>query len=338
MTLTASRRAFVGGAVAAMGLRPAPAQAGPFPSRSLLPWASGCATDELLPTAFEQYRGRPVDVRTLFWQRASWAGMEKLDGLRNKLYPRGSLNKEATVITYYLFPDQESPKTGGAVIWQNAVSGMYDARHRKIAAAIALRQGPFIFRLGHEWNGTSFSWGVIEPSQADLYKNYFCRTVDIIREEMLKQGQVCLFDWCSLKRGQAKVSIDYFYPGDDYVDFIGHDRYDRFPSFKTQADWDKRYNETQYGGPVGMGQWLLYAKSKGKKLSFPEWGTSAVTAGGLGDNPFFIEKMLKFFSANAADIGFECYFNRRAGQGGHNLTDNPLSGAKYLQLMTSGGV
>ena len=106
------------------GAAPAPAQAGPFPSRSLLPWASGCATDELLPTAFEQYRGRPVDVRTLFWQRASWAGMEKLDGLRNKLYPRGSLNKEATVITYYLFPDQESPKTGGAVIWQNAVSGM----------------------------------------------------------------------------------------------------------------------------------------------------------------------------------------------------------------------
>ena len=48
--------------------------------------------------------------------------------------------------------------------------------------------------------------------------------------------------------------------------------------------------------------------------------------------------MLKFFRANAGDMGFECYFNREAGQGGHRLEDNPKAGAMYKQLMRTGGV
>ena len=118
-------------------------------------------------------------------------------------------------------------------------------------------------------------------------------------------------EWCP-------VRDPVLYPGGNWVDFIGHDRYDRYPTFKIQADWDKRYMEmdAKYGSPVGIGAWLAYAKSEGKKLSIAEWATANPSEGGSGDNPFFIEKMLKFFKANAADIGYECYFNRRRALAG----------------------
>ena len=333
--LGTSRRTFLGtagAATAAMALEPTRAHAAPVPNRSKLAWRSGCATD-LDPGVFERYRGRGIDVRTSFWRRNSWAGMRALDGLTGKLYPFGTAGREAALVTYYMFPDEQSPRTGGLAVWQMAASGQFDGHHRAIAAAIARFQGPFIFRVGHEWNGTSFPWGVTDPALAPLYKDYFRRIADILRTA----NPGSLIDWCCLKRGQAAAGIQTFYPGGDFVDFIGHDRYDRFPTFRTEADWASRYNETRLGGPVGMGAWLQYARSEGKKLSIAEWATASPASGSSGDNPFFVEKMLRFFSTNAADIGFECYFNRRAGSGGHHLDDNPRSSTVYRQLMASGG-
>jgi Glycosyl hydrolase family 26 len=342
--LNTSRRTFLGTAGATLGaigattagilLDPADAYAAAIPNRSGLAWRSGCATDDINPAGFERFRGRPVDLRTAFWRRATWAGMERLDGLTGKLKPFGSGPRETTLITYYLFPDQENPKRGGRGVWQAAARGEFDVHHRKIAAALARYQGPYIFRIGHEWNGDEFSWGVTDPSLAPYYKDYFKRTADILR----RANPGSLVDWCCLKRGSARVSIQNFYPGGSWVDFIGHDRYDRYPTFRNEQDWTSKYNETLYGGPVGLGAWVKYARSEGKKLSIAEWAVAKPSQGGSADNPFYISKMLKFFRANAGDMGFECYFNREAGQGGHRLEDNPKAGAMYKQLMRTGGV
>ena len=338
--LTTSRRIFlgtVGATAAAMTLTPEGAEAAPIPSRSGLAWPSGAAFDDASPTTFELFRGRKIDLRTGFWKFNTWAGMRVLDGLKNKLYPLGTTGKEMLAMCYYPFPTEQSPKTGGMAVWQMAARGDFDEHHRVIARAISNYQGPFLFRIGHEWNGAAYPWGgVYDVAVAPYYIAYFRRIVDILRAA----HPTCLIDWCCLKRNGAPFAIQSFYPGGDWVDFIGHDRYDRYPTFKIQADWDKRYMEmeTKYGSPVGIGAWLAYAKSEGKKLSIAEWATANPSEGGSGDNPFFIEKMLKFFKANAADIGYECYFNRRTGLGGHHLSDNPLSGAKYKQLMASGGV
>ena len=344
--LNISRRTFLGTAGATLGamgattagilLDPADAHAAPIPNRSGLAWRSGCATDDASPATFEQFRGRKIDLRTGFWRYDTWAGMRALDGLKNKLYPRGTAGKEMLAMCYYPFPTQQSPKNGGMAVWQMAARGNFDEHHRVIARAISNYQGPFLFRIGHEWNGAAYPWGgVSNVAVAPYYIAYFRRIVDILRSA----NPTCLIDWCCLKRNAAPFAIQSFYPGDNWVDFIGHDRYDRYPTFKTQADWDRRYMELdQYGSPVGIGAWLAYAKSKRKKLSIAEWGTANTSEGGSGDNPFFIEKMLKFFKANAAEIGYECYFNRRTGLGGHHLSDCPRAGAKYKQLMASGGV
>lgn len=335
------RRDFLGAAAAAAAVASlAPGSAGAvtaaIPNRSGLPWRSGCATD-VSPLNFEQYRGRKIDVRTTFWKKATWAGLRRLDGLvgpAGKLFPIGTGNREVVLITYYIFPDEQSPKKGGPDVWKMAARGEFDEHHEAIAAAISRYQGPFIFRVGHEWNGTSFPWGVTDPQLAPYYKDYFRRTVDILR----KHNPGCMIDWCCLKRGQATAGIQAFYPGGDWVDFVGHDRYDRYPTFPTQAAWDKSYDETRLGGPAGIGAWLAYAKSEGRKLSVAEWGVVGPEVGGSGDNPVFVEKMLKFFRANAADVGFECYFNRNLGGGwSPMLQDNPRAGATYRQLMATGG-
>ena len=138
--------------------------------------------------------------------------MERLDGLTGKLKPFGSGPRETTLIAYYLFPDQENAKRGGRGVWQAAARGEFDVHHRKIAAALARYQGPYIFRIGHEWNGDEFSWGVTDPSLAPS-KDYFKRTADILR----RANPGGLVDWCCLKRGSARVSIQNFYPGGKWV-------------------------------------------------------------------------------------------------------------------------
>ena len=89
------------------------------------------------------------------------------------------------------------------------------------------------------------------------------------------------------------------------------------------------------GGPQGLGTWLAYAKSKGKRLGISEWGVvnGPVYPGGGGDNAYFISRMFQFFKENAADIAYESYFDRNATQLGwyHRLTpeNNPQALAAY---------
>ena len=52
-----------------------------------------------------------------------------------------------------------------------------------------------------------------------------------------------------------------------------------------------------------------FAREHGKGLSIPEWGLASPADGGLGDNPFYIEKMRSFFEANADVLVLESYFS-----------------------------
>ena len=88
------------------------------------------------------------------------------------------------------------------------------------------------------------------------------------------------------------------------------------------------YNALHLGGPRGIGAWLDYAKSKGKKLCVSEWAIASGHPAGGGDNAYFVQRISHFFRVNAADMGYESYFNLSA-VAGHRLQNNPAAGKKY---------
>ncbi|HEX7667900.1 MAG TPA: hypothetical protein VF407_25410, partial [Polyangiaceae bacterium] len=120
---------------------------------------------------------------------------------------------------------------------------------------------------------------------------------------------------------------------------IGVDFYDNWPAHTNESAWDNDYSATQNGGPWGLGTWLAFAKSHGKKLSVPEWGINNDVAnqsscGCGGDDAFYVNKMHDFFVTNAAEIAYEEYFNLTVADGNYQFeiyptSHNPNAAAAY---------
>ncbi|MEK0083668.1 glycoside hydrolase family 26 protein [Benzoatithermus flavus] len=292
--------------------------------RSGLPWASGASSGS---SDLESWRGRRLDVRTGFLAiRQGWAELTQVSWLRDWVAAGGY-----PVVAVGLLPESARGQLA------QCANGAFDAHIREIGRdLVAVGAGNAILRLGWEANRMGgFPWSI--TGDPGPYKGCFRRWVQVLRTV---PGQLFTFDWNMGSRGSLPYHVDQAYPGAEYVDVIGVQYYDRCPPALTQADWDKRYNSynTTTGSPYGLGKWLAYARSKGKRLSVPEWGiggpTDACARPGV-DNPLFVENMFRFFRVNAASIAYEAYFNGALPTGSHVIAppdDNPLSWAKYNAL------
>lgn len=303
--------------------------------RSGLPWRSGVASWR--PEEFAEWRGRPLDMLTTFSTFITWDEIEQLGRPETML---GALldRPEQIVVSFGMFPRKDGPvPRDEPALWKDAAQGSYDEHWER--AVRYLRQqrdrDDYVFRPGWEWNSAkSYPWGIVDEQWAEAYQATFRRLVGIIKTTF----PGAKIDWCSLKKGQSKKKIDLFYPGDDVVDYIGQDRYDRYPSAPTHEAWIKAQDQTdRNGGPLGIRAWLRYAQSKGKPMSIPEWGVwSKGAGGGAGDNPLFIQQMFAFFTANAESIGYECYFNNMGGEAKHRIgpgdVPNPVASEAYASL------
>ena len=298
--------------------------AGVIPSRSGLSWASGGSGDT---AALANLRQRPLDVVASFTSADTWANMGSIGSPFRNLPP--SATAPVYALSYPLFPQEQSPQTDGTALWQAAANGQFDAKHTAAATSLGRCSQQFILRLGWEWNIASFPWACTDVALAASYIAYFRRTVDIFRARV----PGITIDWCCNKGTKANAGIQNFYPGGDWVDFIGIDMYDWYPAMVNQTTWDKDYNKTYLGGPKGVGSWLAYVNSQGKKLSFSEWALIGGVTGGGGDNPFFITRMLSFFQANAANIGYESYFNTDHAPNIHMLSEMPNGASTYQSMM-----
>ena len=299
---------------------------GVIPSRSGLPWASGGYGDT---TGLTNLRQRPLDVVTTFASADTWANMKSLGAPFRKLPPAAS--SPVYVISYPMFPKEQSPQTGGTAVWEAAANGQFNYQHAAAAASLATCSQQFVLRLGWEWNIASFPWACLDIALAAKYAAYFRRIVDIFRARVPS----ITIDWCCNKGTKANAGIQNFYPGSAWVDYIGIDMYDWYPAMLTQDDWDRGYYKEYLGGPKGIGNWLTCANGQGKKLSFGEWAQVGGVAAGGGDNPFFINKMLAFFKANAAHIGYESYFNFNHAPNIHNFANLPNGAAAYRSFMNT---
>jgi hypothetical protein len=258
-----------------------------------------------------------MDVLCVYMGRRNWSDIASAAGMSQI---RG--RSETIMCSYPMFPDNMSGD------WSGGANGKYDAYHRSSAAALASYGRPFILRIGWEWNNRGRPWACLRVRDSGAYRTYFQRIVTALRTKLGSSW----IDWSCDKGGHTDDDVRKWYPGNSYVDFLGPNQYDFWPAIKSSGDWSAAYNATIKGGPRGMGAWLNYAKSNGKKLSVGEWGLITGDPASGGDNPVFIQKVMEFYRSNAGSIAYECYFNKNNSRR-HALASNPKGLAAYKAAM-----
>ncbi|MGH9272305.1 MAG: hypothetical protein ACRDZ2_13640, partial [Ilumatobacteraceae bacterium] len=196
------------------------------------------------------------------------------------------------------------------------------------AAAAAAVGKPVLLRLGWEANAvdSGFPWYVVGDG-AD-WRDCFRRWIDILNPvtdpatSPPTRAKNFVIVWNMANRGSFPHPIDNIWPGDDYVDIVASQFYDRCPPLPegNDAEWARRLSARDaHGNPAGPLAWLNYARAKNKPYAMPEWGIGGpndVCARPGNDNPHFIRKMHEFFQTYADDLAFEAYFNA------HGFTDD----------------
>ena len=138
------RRQFLGaGAALALTGLPDRASAALIANRSGLPWASGGR--DKYPDVLAAYRGRNLDVLTVYGPRGTWSDIRNTG---SKLAWLIGQRSETIVISYPMFPNDFSPKTYGSSVWTRAANGEFDLHHDAAAAGLAPYAQKMIFRVG----------------------------------------------------------------------------------------------------------------------------------------------------------------------------------------------
>jgi mannan endo-1,4-beta-mannosidase len=94
------------------------------------------------------------------------------------------------------------------------------------------RPVPIVFRPFHEHNGSWFWWGS-EWCTPDEYKQLWHMTIDYLRQT---KGLHNLITCYSPDRFEDEAHYVERYPGDDYVDVVGHDNYSVHRSDEALSD------------------------------------------------------------------------------------------------------
>ena len=287
-----------------------------------LPWRSGASC----AAGFANWRGRPLDVATNWAPFTSWGAFENFFQ-RSAGYANG-LGATASIGLPMLTNESRGRFT-------DCAAGKFDSHYRGAATRlVAAGAGDAIIRVGWEANASWSPWSI--GNQSAAYKACFARISGIFRG--VSSG--FKIEWPMIKKGRV-LPVTQAYPGDGVVDYVGISYYDRYPVNASQSVWNGQLNVTQEGGPSGIGAWLHFAQSHGKKLSVPEWGVDdgyQQSDSGRGfDNPVYIQNMISFFRANAGSLAYESYFNCAKGNPGSYVIYpskyNPRASAAYLAGM-----
>lgn len=215
--------------------------------------------------------------------------------------------------------------TGGTL--EKCAAGAYDSFFRTIGEQTAARGRPdTILRLGWELNLRWPAWSAV--GRPETYKACFQQAVRVIRGAN-PRAQI---EW-SLGRQNYMSDWREAYPGDSYVDIIGLSFYDRYPPYRTQADWDTMANNPPSARITGIETVIAFARERRKKVGVGEWAVSDGKGNGF-DNPLFIENMYQTFSRHRDVIAYETYYN--CGDDGmykvYPPYHNPLAAERYRSL------
>lgn len=327
LAAAATSMALLFGAAACTTPSPEPTPTGPTatptPTRPPIPyvarpsgliWDSGSnGHDDQQNAAFAHMRGRPLDVLGVAPTRDSWDQLLDDWWLSGDTIPanfKGTLN-----VAVPLFPKDGSM---GA-----AARGDYDEQWQILGRMIAKRYPTAYVRPGWEMNIHNWDWSA-NPDNVEQFKEAFRRASVALK----KAGPKLRIVWnVNEGKGDSLPDATMAWPGDQYVDIVGMDAYDWHPPYDEKG-WEEHRTKNQ-----GWDFWGNFARQKGKKFAFPEWGVIAGNENSGGDNPKFIDYAYTWMEQNADIMAFETYFDEKADYCKCALSVNPASRAAYQQWM-----
>jgi hypothetical protein len=203
---------------------------------------------------------------------------------------------------------------------QQTLSGAYDADYRTVAKSlISAGFSDAVLRLGHEFDGTWYPWSARDNEQK--YIEAFRHVRDVFKQE----SSAFRFEWTGM-RAPWIAHARKAYPGDAYVDIIGLDIYHRSTAEISDTLWN-----SQYKAPLTAHR--DFAISRGKPVSFPEWGRA------FGDTDRFITLMHDWFSdlptSGPGRLEYQSYFNPPGQGGNYDLDNHPAVKRRYVQLFST---
>ena len=251
---------------------------------------------------FEDWLGSPVGCAEDFLSSDKWQHISAPVWWVDHWAPdRGNHH---LVLSVPLLPDSGADLASGA-------AGAYDQHFRDLATLLVERGlGATTLRLGWEFNAGEFPWSV-QPdggdsgnATAENFAEYWRHVVTAMREV---PGADFAIDW-TVNNGVNPVSAEDAYPGDDYVDIIGVDAYDKVwgEHASEVSDQAERWQLVRSAENEGLDYWAAFASEHGKAVSIPEWGVSTGDHGG-GDNPYYMREMLQWMQDNG--VVYDSYFN-----------------------------
>lgn len=277
-------------------------------------WPSG--TDGLsrdFHNAFGAWRGRPS---TSTWINLLWLPWDWLTapGLYSTLNDRDPVSvwdmykdfKGVMVLSMSMAGNGNVSREQYEANMRECANGAYNDEWAKFAenAAARGRNGDnTVVSLAQEFNGTWFKWN---PSVVglDVWKGCWRNVYSAIHSKSTLKVVWTFSATTATKKGNdwSVNNVWEAYPGDEYVDVIGVNRYD-FPMFgPTSIYWRDTCGNTQdicYAAD--------YARTHNKPLGLPEWGSDREK--GYADNAEFVDKMYNFFKDNQDILMFENTFN-----------------------------
>lgn len=285
---------------------------------------AGCTGAGALP-ALEKMLGRKVDGVTDFVARDNWADAQQemswaLGCWKGKGY---KLQLAVPMVTNDL---------DGPTALASGSTGGYNAQFTQMAKTLVANGfADAYIRIGWEFNGGWFKWAA--SSSPTKWKAYYRQIVGAMRAV---NGANFKFVW-NPNIGSQQVSPDLAYPGDDVVDIVGLDAYNAsWVSGYTVAAtrWNDILNQTW-----GLAQTAAFAKSHGKPVALPEWGTGSRSDGhGGGDDPLYVTNMGSWLTgASAAYASYWDYaqsdYNAKLSNG-----QSPNAAAAYVKAFGGAAV
>ena len=279
---------------------------------------------------FEAWLGRDVAYAVDFSDRQTWADIaqpqERIDAWKDASYRK--------VYSLALLPVDPADTI------ERGATGEYNGYYADLAQRlVAAGQDDAILRLGWEFNLPDSRWATDDPA---AFIEYWRQIVTTMRAQ---SGQHFQFDW-NPNNGDSVIDAVNYYPGSDFVDYIGVDAYDvswasggyPYPENCDEvcrtAHQKVAWDESIYGGARGLRFWSGFAKQQGKPMSLPEWGLWQREDGHGGDaDPDYLRRMSAFIKNPANRVAYQSYFEFDGPDGPHRLmTTFPEAGEVFRSL------
>jgi hypothetical protein len=288
-------------------------------------WAGGGTAQTKRVQAFGRWRGTATDAATMYPESTTWQTIHD-----SHWHVTTYAGFDGTLV--YGLP--MLPNTGVGD-FGTITKGEHDWVYRKVAHNL-LSEGRdrSIVRIGWEANGDWFPWRASAKTASQYVRAY--RHIVAVLQSVAPDLVIDFDIACGthlLGQHDRLDALTELYPGDDVVDIVGCDTYDWY---HTKAENPTTWRAAiRPADRVGIADVADFARQHGKGLSIPEWGLASPADGGLGDNPYYIEKMHSFFEANADVLVLESYFSEPETSLANSIWDpdqNPRSSAVYARL------